>query len=175
MSTTDVILVDNEDNELGTMEKMEVHKKGLLHRAISVFITTSSGEWIMQRRAMDKYHSKGLWTNTCCSHPYPGETNIDAAKRRLMEEMGLQSKIKEAFSFIYKETLDSGLIEHEYDHVFIGVTDNEPVINTNEVLEWEKINYHQLHSDVQHNPESYTYWFKKIYEKVNSYIEQEKK
>jgi isopentenyl-diphosphate Delta-isomerase len=165
-----VILVDENDVQTGIIGKMEAHKLGLLHRAISVFVINSSGEWLIQRRALDKYHSKGLWTNTCCSHPYPGESIMDAANRRLMEEMGLQCELNELFTFIYKEKVDSDLFEHELDHVFIGITDENPVINTKEVYDWKLINFHELHEDVKNNPENYTYWFKKIYQKIFIYL-----
>lgn len=165
-----VILVDNQDNELGRMEKMEVHRRALLHRAISVFILNSKGEWLLQRRAFDKYHSNGLWTNTCCSHPYPEETGIEAARRRLMEEMGLQADLDEIFWFIYKEPLDNELTEHELDHVFVGITDDKPAINPNEVSDWKYIGYDALKADIERNPEKYTVWFKMIVERVNASI-----
>lgn len=167
MNETLVILVDKNDKPLGVMEKIEAHRKGLLHRAISVFVFNSSGEWLLQKRALDKYHSQGLWTNTCCTHPLPDESEIDAAFRRLTEEMGLKCSLEKIFSFVYKEKLDNDLTENEYDHVFIGITDSEPVINTAEVVAWKKISFTELHDDVKSNPENYTYWFKKIYERVN--------
>lgn len=131
-----VILVNENDQAIGTMEKMMAHQEAKLHRAISVFICNTNGDWLLQRRALHKYHSGGLWTNTCCSHPYPGESDIDAATRRLNEEMGMFSEVKELFSFIYKEKLDNELTEHELDHVFIGVTDTIPTINKEEVAEY---------------------------------------
>jgi isopentenyl-diphosphate delta-isomerase len=170
MNEPEVILVDKFDIQTGTIGKLEAHKKGLLHRAISVFIFTSSGEWIMQRRALDKYHSNGLWTNTCCSHPVPGEANIDAAHRRLMEEMGLKCELKPLFTFSYKVNLENDLIEHEFDHIFMGISDDEPVINTDEVLDWKRMNFNQLQNDIQVNPEHFTYWFRQIYQKVNDSI-----
>jgi isopentenyl-diphosphate Delta-isomerase len=163
-----VILVDEKDNEIGVMEKLEAHRTASLHRAISVFVLNSQGEWILQRRALEKYHSRGLWTNTCCTHPFPGESNIDAATRRLMEEMGFKCGLRELFSFIYKGEMDSVLTEHELDHVFVGISDETPVINTNEVVEWKKINFDDLHDDILKNPSHYTFWFKRIYQKVNS-------
>jgi isopentenyl-diphosphate delta-isomerase len=162
-----VILVDENDNQTGVAGKMEVHHKGLLHRAVSVFVVNSRGEWILQRRAFDKYHSKGLWTNTCCTHPHPGETDIEAASRRLGEEMGIDCKLIELFSFIYREKLDNDLTEYELDHVFFGTTDEVPLINTIEVEEWAAVSFSDLHEDIIKNPENYTYWFKEIYEKVN--------
>lgn len=162
-----VILVDELDREQGTMEKLDVHKKAILHRAISVFIFNSKGEWLLQKRAFSKYHSNGLWTNTCCSHPFPGETNIQAANRRLMEEMGLTADLKEIFHFVYKEKLDNELTEHELDHVFIGFTDEEPKINTNEVVDWKYVTYDDLLKNIANAPNNYTVWFKKIVKRVN--------
>jgi isopentenyl-diphosphate Delta-isomerase len=168
-----VILVDEQDNQIGLMPKTEAHKKALLHRAISVFIFNSNGEWLLQRRALTKYHSSGLWTNTCCTHPMPGETNMDAANRRLRQEMGMQCPLKELFSFTYKEALDNELTEHEFDHVFIGITDSIPQINPNEVTEFNYINYSELILDIQKNPNHYTVWFKKIVERVNKLKQKE--
>jgi isopentenyl-diphosphate delta-isomerase len=165
-----VILVDNNDNQTGSMSKLEAHEKGLLHRAISVFIINSQGEWILQRRAFDKYHSNGLWTNTCCTHPKPGESNIDSAKRRLSEEMGINCDLIELFSFTYKEKLDNGYTENEFDHVFFGISDNEPIINTSEVEDWVAVLFSELHEMVQSNPNEFTFWFKEIYKKVNHHI-----
>lgn len=162
-----VILVDELDREQGTMGKMDVHKKAILHRAISVFIFNSKGEWLLQKRAFSKYHSNGLWTNTCCSHPYPGESNIQAANRRLMEEMGLTAELMEIFHFIYKEELDNELTEHELDHVFIGFSDDEPRINKNEVVDWKYLKYDDLIRNIADAPENYTVWFKKIVKRVN--------
>lgn len=164
-----VILVDKNDTEIGTMEKMEAHEKALLHRAISVFIFNSKGEWLLQRRALNKYHSNGLWTNTCCSHPFPNETSLEAANRRLKEEMGLESNLEEIFHFIYKAPLDNKLTEHELDHVFIGTTNKEPFINSDEVMEWKYISYSDLLADLQNSPEDYTVWFRKIFERVNEH------
>ncbi len=165
-----VVLVDEKDNQTGLMEKMEAHQKAMLHRAVSVFIIDSKGEWILQKRAPHKYHSKGLWTNACCTHPLPGESETESASRRLMEEMGIQCKLKKLFSFIYKETLDDGLTEYEYDHVFLGISNDIPAINADEVESWMKISFEKLHQSVNENPDLYTYWFKKIYQKVNSHI-----
>jgi isopentenyl-diphosphate delta-isomerase len=174
MKETLVILVDENDNQLGLLEKMEAHRKALLHRAVSVFIIGSDGEWILQKRAYDKYHSKGLWTNACCTHPLPGETVQEAANRRLMEEMGIQCDLKKLFAFVYKTKLENELTEYEYDHVFIGVSDNIPVINTAEVVDWEKISFDQLHQHLIEHPDFYTCWFKEIYQKVNAQIINEK-
>lgn len=165
-----VILVDIYDNEIGTEEKIKAHRQALLHRAISVFIVNSNGEWLLQQRTLDKYHSKGLWTNTCCSHPYPDETSLDAAHRRLMEEMGLTANLKEIFHFTYREPLDNGLTEYEVDHVFVGITDETPKINSAEVLDWKYIDYRMLEKDIEQNPSGYTVWFAKIFKRVNQHF-----
>lgn len=167
-----VILVDKADNEIGQMEKLDAHKKALLHRAISVFICNSKGEWLLQRRALNKYHSNGLWSNTCCSHPFPGESSLEAANRRLKEEMGLETNLEEIFWFTYKETLDNELIEHELDHVFIGFTDIQPKINMTEVVEWKYINPDDLKTDIKNHPEKYTVWFKMIFDRVDSKLQK---
>ncbi len=167
-----VILVDKADNEIGLAEKFDAHKKALMHRAISVFICNSKGEWLLQRRALDKYHSNGLWTNTCCSHPYPGETSQEAAHRRLEEEMGLKTQLKEIFWFIYKENLDNELTEHELDHVFIGFTDEHPKINTSEVNEWKYLSFEALKADIESHPDKYTVWFKMIFERVRTELQE---
>ncbi len=167
MSDTFVILVGSYDNQIGVSEKMEAHRKALLHRAVSVFIINSKGEWLMQRRALSKYHSNGLWTNTCCSHPNPNESSIDAAHRRLLEEMGMSCELNELFSFTYKEVLDNELTEYEFDHVFIGITDEKPTINLDEVMEYKYIIFSDLQKDIELNPNNYTVWFKMIFERVN--------
>ncbi|MDD4823544.1 MAG: isopentenyl-diphosphate Delta-isomerase [Bacteroidales bacterium] len=166
-----VVLVDEKDNEIGLMGKTEAHKKGLLHRAISVFILNSNGEWLLQRRALDKYHSGGLWTNACCTHPQANESNIDAANRRLMEEMGMDCSLKELFCFTYKEVLDNELTEHEVDHVFIGITDVAPTINVAEVAEFKYIAYQDLEPDIANNPSEYTAWFRRLYARVQEHIQ----
>jgi isopentenyl-diphosphate delta-isomerase len=165
-----VTLVDENDNITGTLGKQEAHQKALLHRAISVFIINSKGEWILQRRAKNKYHSNGLWTNTCCSHPFPGETSHEAAIRRLHEEMGLHCKLQEVFTFIYKEKLDNGLTEHELDHVFIGISEDLPVINKHEVMEWRAVSYDDLKRELEDSPFLFTTWFRHIHKQVNSCI-----
>jgi isopentenyl-diphosphate delta-isomerase len=158
----EVILVDRNDNAIGTMEKMEAHRKGLLHRAFSVMIFNSKGEILLQKRAKSKYHSGGLWTNACCSHPLPNESMEVATQRKLKQEMGIDLKTEYAYKFIYNTSLDAGLIEHEFDHVFTGVFDGEPNINTQEVEDWKFISLEQLLKDVSVNPQHYTYWFKLI-------------
>lgn len=172
MRNDNVILVDPGNREIGSMEKMEAHRKGLLHRAISVFIVDSGGRWLLQKRAKDKYHSSTLWTNTCCSHPFPNERNSDAANRRLSEEMGIRCNLNELFHFTYKENLDNELTEHEIDHVFFGVCDDVPSVNHNEVMDFKYITYADLQEDIASNPQNYTVWFKMIVERVHDQIEQ---
>lgn len=167
-----VIVVDENDAVLGLMEKMEAHRNPVLHRAISVFIVNSEGEWLLQQRALGKYHSNGLWTNTCCSHPQPGESSLDAANRRLAEEMGLKAELTEKFHFIYREPLDNDLTEYELDHVFVGVSNQVPNINTNEVLSYKYIAYDDLKKDIETNPDNYTVWFLKIVDRVNQYLKK---
>ncbi len=157
-----VILVDQSDQVIGQMEKLEAHQKGVLHRAFSILLFNSAGEMLLQQRAYDKYHSGGLWTNTCCSHPAPSETVIEAANRRLKEEMGIEAALDFAFKFIYKAKLDHGLTEYEYDHVFIGRYGGEPEINPIEVNNWKWISLNTLNKDIKRNPDNYTVWFKDI-------------
>ncbi len=144
MNESQIILVNEFDEVLGTMEKMETHYKALLHRAISVFVFNSKGEWLLQRRNIDKYHSRGLWSNTCCGHTFPNEPNINAAHSRLKEEMGMQCDLKEIFSFQYKEQLDNKLTENELDHAFCEITDQLPLVDPNEVMEWRYISFKVL-------------------------------
>ena len=155
-----VVLVDQNDKETGIMEKQEAHEKGLLHRAISVFIFNSKAELLLQKRAEDKYHSAGLWTNTCCSHPRKDENTIDAADRRLFEEMGMKCELKEAFSFKYKAHLGNNITEHEFDHVFIGTSQSIPAPDPSEVAAWKYMSSDEIAKDIQLHPEQYTEWFK---------------
>ena len=165
-----VILVDEKDNELGLMEKMEAHRKGLLHRAFSVFLFNSRGEMLLQKRAASKYHSGGLWTNACCSHPRKNETATEAAVRRLKEELGVEAQISHAFEFTYKAELDNDLQEHEFDHVFIGIYDGDIHLNKEEADDYKYIDVFDLIGDVQENPDRYTIWFKIALPKVISHI-----
>jgi len=168
--TEKVILVDKKDNEVGTMEKQEAHVKGLLHRAFSVFIFNDKNELLLQRRAVNKYHSGGLWTNTCCSHPRQNEKTEDAAKRRLLEEMGMRSTLKKQFDFIYKAKLDNNLYEHELDHVFFGFTNDLPIINPEEVEEYTYKTLEDIGNEMKTTPDKYTEWFKICFrEVVNSH------
>ncbi|MGB5242406.1 MAG: isopentenyl-diphosphate Delta-isomerase [Lutimonas sp.] len=162
-----VILVDKEDKQIGTMPKLEAHEKALLHRAFSVFIFNEKGELMLQRRALHKYHSPGLWTNTCCSHQRVGETNIEAGKRRLFEEMGFSCELEDTFWFIYKATFDNGLTEHELDHVMIGKYNAEPKINPDEVAEYKWMTLDDLKTDMKDHPEKYTAWFKIIFQEYD--------
>lgn len=162
----EVILVNTDNEVLGYMEKMEAHEKGLLHRAFSIFIFNTKGEILLQKRAISKYHSGGLWTNTCCSHPRKNESFLDAANRRLSEEMGMSCVLNEAFSFIYKAELDNNLTEHEYDQVLFGTTDQIPVLNKAEAEDYKYIKPDQLKIDIHDNPSQYTEWLKISFEKV---------
>lgn len=155
-----IILVDENDRELGVMEKMEAHLKGHLHRAFSVFIFNENGDMLLQKRASSKYHSGGLWTNTCCSHPRPNESLTDAANRRLMEEMGMECELQHKFSFIYKCGLDNNLMEHELDHVFTGVTNMIPVLNRDEVEDYRYLSKEELKKEIADSPHLFTEWFK---------------
>ncbi len=157
-----VILVDENDTPVGTMEKMEAHRKGLLHRAFSVLLFDTSGRLLLQKRAGNKYHSSGLWTNTCCSHPLPGENVAEAARRRLLEEMGIDLQPAFSHSFIYKAEFEDGLIEHEFDHVFLGSFGGVPVVNPTEVQDWKYAEMDWLKEDIARHPDSYTVWFKLI-------------
>ena len=165
MDIEEVILVDETDKEIGFMEKLEAHQKGLLHRAISVFVFNESGEMLLQQRALSKYHSPGLWTNTCCSHPRPKELVMDAANRRLMEEMGLECVLQKKFEFLYRAEFENGLVEHEYDHVFKGVSNVQPKINKMEVEDFQWISPELLLRMVDEYPENFTPWFKILLEK----------
>lgn len=162
----EVVLVDEKDNEVGTSEKLAAHKSGQLHRAFSIFIFNSKGEMLLQQRAINKYHSGGLWTNACCSHPRPGESTVEAAKRRLSEELGMETKLKFLFTFKYNAEFDNGLIEHELDHVFVGKSDDLPVLNIQEAKDFKYVLINELIEDVRINPVNYTFWFKEIFEKV---------
>ena len=155
-----VILVDEEDREVGTVEKMEAHRTIRRHRAFSVFVFNSQGELMLQKRAETKYHSGQLWTNTCCSHPKPGESVAEAAQRRLQEEMGFDCELKEIFSFTYQAQLDRDLFEHEYDHVLVGSYDGNPTPDQEEVEDWKWIGLEALTRNVREKPEHYTCWFK---------------
>lgn len=165
-----VILVDVEDRQLGDMEKMEAHYKGILHRAFSVFIFNEAGEMLLQKRALSKYHSPGLWTNACCSHPSPGELTSVAASRRLMEELGFNCDLQEIGAFTYKTVFDNGLTEHEFDHVFYGLYTGLLNIDPNEVEEVKWLGVTDLELELQDFPDTYTSWFKLAYPLVKNWI-----
>lgn len=171
MKEEKVILVNNLDEPIGFMNKMEAHRKALLHRAFSVFILNDKNQVMLQQRAHHKYHSPLLWTNTCCSHQREGETNIQAGKRRLKEEMGFETELKELFHFIYKAPFDNGLTEHELDHVMIGYYNENPVINTDEVEDWKWKSIEDIKHDITENPQLYTVWFKIIFDEFYHYLE----
>lgn len=172
MNVNEVILVNENDEEIGFMEKMEAHKKGILHRAISVFIFNSKNEWLLQQRAKEKYHSGLLWSNASCTHPMVGEEDILAANRRLKEEMGMKASLKKLFSFQYKAYLDNDLIEHELDHIFVGYTNQIPVINTDEVCDYRYISTSDLKEEIKTNPENFSEWFKLLFERIHKEIEE---
>ena len=169
-----VILVNEQDEPIGLMNKMEAHEKAVLHRAFSVFILNDKNEVMLQQRAHHKYHSPLLWTNTCCSHQRAGETNIEAGKRRLFEEMGFKAELKELFHFIYKAPFDNGLTEHELDHVMIGYYTEAPIINPDEVESWKWMTIEAIKEDMIENPEAYTVWFKIIFDEFYHYLEDHK-
>ncbi|NMG28321.1 isopentenyl-diphosphate Delta-isomerase [Aromatoleum evansii] len=163
-----VILVDRHDCEVGFTGKMAAHRRGELHRAISIFVFDSDGQVMLQRRALAKYHSGGLWSNTCCSHPRPGEANAVAARRRLEEEMGIDCELQEAFGFVYCADLGNGLIEHEFDHVFFGQYDGGPILNPHEADDWKWTPLAELTTDVRKRPEAYSYWLAACLDRVVS-------
>lgn len=165
-----VILVNENDEKVGLMPKMEAHEKGLLHRAFSIFIFNEKNELLLQQRALEKYHSPGLWTNTCCSHQRDGESSLEAGTRRLEEEMGFTTDLKETTSFIYKAPFDNGLTEHELDHILIGRFDGVPKINENEVAAWKWVPLEAVKEDFHVNPHQYTAWFKIIFDKFYNYL-----
>ena len=169
-----VILVNEQDEAIGLMNKLEAHEKAVLHRAFSVFILNKDKEIMLQQRASHKYHSPLLWTNTCCSHQRSGETNVQAGTRRLQEEMGFTAELKELFHFIYKAPFDNGLTEHELDHVMIGYGNQEPIINPEEVASWKWMTIEDVNADMKSNPAIYTVWFKIIFEKFYHYLEDHK-
>lgn len=165
-----VILVNEKDQQLGLMNKMEAHEKGKLHRAFSVFIFNKNGEMLVQQRALDKYHSPGLWTNTCCSHQREGESNLEAGKRRLYEEMGFSCELEEMFWFVYRAEFDNGLTEHELDHVMTGTYDQDPEINPEEVASFKWMMPAAVKQDIADRPELYTEWFKIIFNEYDQRI-----
>lgn len=166
-----LILVDENDNPIGVAEKLEAHQKGLLHRAFSVFIFNSKNQLLLQQRALEKYHSGGLWTNTCCSHPLVGETTEHAIQRKLMQEMGMKCKSDFAFQFIYKVQFDNSLFEHELDHVYIGYSDEEPIPNPDEVMNWKYASISEIENLLKIHPSAFTEWFKICFAEVKAHLE----
>ncbi len=161
-----VILVDEHDKEIGTAGKLAAHRSGRLHRAITVFVFSPGGETYLQQRADGKYHSAGLWSNTCCSHPRPGETVRAAAERRLREEMGMSATLEEQFTFTYRVEFPTGLIEHELDHVLFGRFDGDPTLNPDEAKDWRLVKLAELVEDIAENPDDYSYWLKECLPRV---------
>ncbi len=170
MAEEQVILVNENDDQIGLMPKQEAHEKGVLHRAFSVFVFNDANELMLQQRAFDKYHSPRLWTNTCCSHQRDGESNIEAGKRRLKEEMGFVTELSETTSFIYKAPFDNGLTEYEYDHILLGKYNETPNINIEEVASWKWMPLEEVKIDIKSNPQNYTAWFKIIFDKFHKHI-----
>ncbi len=169
----EVILVDDNDVQKGVMEKIEAHKQGLLHRAFSIFIFNSNGEFLLQQRALGKYHNGGLWTNTCCSHPLPGEDILNAAYRRLSEEMGFTTTLSPLFKFIYNAKFDNGLTEHEFDHVFTGIYDGEINADKTEVSDYCYKNLSEINESLQTHPQKYTEWFKIALPRIKMFYEED--
>jgi len=174
MEEEQVILVNEQDEAIGLMPKMEAHEKAVLHRAFSVFVLNKNNEIMLQQRAAEKYHSPLLWTNTTCSHQRSGESNIEAGTRRLQEEMGFTTELKELFSFIYKAPFDNGLTEHELDHVMIGYYDGAPLINTDEAESWKWMAIEDVKNDMQANVGDYTVWFRIIFDEFYHFLEEHK-
>lgn len=165
-----VILVNEKDEQIGLMPKLEAHEKGMLHRAFSVFVFNDNNELMLQQRALNKYHSPGLWTNTCCSHQRDGESNLEAGARRLEEEMGFVTPLKETTSFIYRAPFDNGLTEHELDHILVGNFNGEPTLNEEEVASWKWMPLEDVKVDILDRPELYTEWFKIIFDKFYQHL-----
>ncbi|MFJ7286385.1 isopentenyl-diphosphate Delta-isomerase [Pseudomonas sp. NPDC099000] len=161
-----LILVDHQDHKKGIAEKLQAHQQGLLHRAFSIFIFNSEGRLLLQQRAFGKYHSQGLWSNTCCGHPRPGERTAAAAKRRLFEEMGITCPLLKVFTLLYREPVSNQLIEHEYGHIFVGTCDCDPVVNPEEANDWQWQTLSELTLRIAAEPETFTIWFRRLLETV---------
>ena len=162
-----VILVDENNNQIGLEEKILAHKKNLLHRAFSIFIFNDSFEILLQKRAPNKYHSGNLWTNTCCSHPLENLSLVEPAKKRLVEEMGIKANLNEVFSFIYQAEFDNGLSEYEYDHVLFGISNNQPILNPDEAIDYKWIKISDLKAQIEKNPGNFTVWLQIM---INNYF-----
>jgi isopentenyl-diphosphate Delta-isomerase len=172
MELQQVILVNEQDEPIGTMEKLAAHEKGLLHRAFSIFIFNNKGELLLQQRAMNKYHSGGLWTNTCCSHPMPGEETIVAAQRRLKEEMGFTTSVEKIFEFVYKAEFSNGLTEYEFDHVFAGEYEGDIAFNKEEVMDYCYKTLPEIRQSLQDHPGNYSKWFVLAFPKIEAWRQQ---
>lgn len=170
MKEEQVVLVNENDEKIGLMPKQEAHVKGVLHRAFSVFIFNDKNELMLQQRALHKYHTPGLWANTCCSHQRDGESSLEAGKRRLMEEMGFTTDLEERTTFIYKAPFDNGLTEHELDHILVGSYEEDPEINPDEVASWKWMDLELVRKDIKDNPDIYTPWFKIIFDKFYKHL-----
>ncbi len=170
-----VVLVNENDQETGLMEKMQAHIDGVLHRAFSIFVFDSNDRLLLQQRALSKYHTPGLWTNTCCSHPRQGESLQQATDRRLMEEMGMDCNMEKAFDFVYKADVGQGLTEHEFDHVFVGYSDELPEINKDEVESYRYATLDEIRNEMDNKPEDFTVWFRIAFDRVEEYFKQRKK
>ena len=175
MDEEKVILVNEKDEELGVMNKTEAHRQPVLHRAFSIFIFNRKGEMLLQRRAKNKYHSMDLWSNTCCSHPRPGESVMDAADRRLKEEMGFDTELKKVFDFIYKASLGNGLFEHEFDHVLTGEFNGTPQPDKNEVSDYCYKNLADIEQSLDSFPEKYSAWFRLAFPAVMKWYTENNK
>jgi isopentenyl-diphosphate delta-isomerase len=175
MKRNQVVLVDTSDREVGVMDKMEAHRTGALHRAFSIFLLNSKGQMLIHQRAVGKYHGAGLWTNACCSHPQPGEDVKTSAMERLRFEMGLQCDIEKLFSFVYRASVENNLIEHEYDHVFLGYSDAIPQPHTDEVHQYRWIYPTELVEEIQRHPETFTFWFREAIHRVLEEIDKKVK
>ncbi|MFT3932751.1 MAG: isopentenyl-diphosphate Delta-isomerase [Chitinophagaceae bacterium] len=173
MTTHDIILVNEQDEQIGTMEKMEAHRKAMLHRAFSVFIFNSKGEMLLQQRAFKKYHSAGLWTNACCSHPKPGEDTLAAAESRLQFEMGFTTGLKKIFEFTYRSAFDNGLTEYEFDHVFAGIYNDAIHPDPDEVSDYCYKSMEDIKASLQTHPEKYTTWFAIAFPLIEKWVEEE--
>ncbi len=167
-----VVLVNVEGKEVGTSDKLRAHQDGVLHRAFSVFLVNSKGKMLLQQRTWSKYHSAGLWSNTCCSHPRPEESLAEAVQRRLREEMGIACATHEVFQFTYQTDLENGLSEHEYDHVFLGMYEGSPLPNEQEVADWKWMEFSRLQEDLKQHPQNYTYWFRLCLDRVLTHVPQ---
>ena len=172
MNSMEVILVNENDEEVGTMEKMEAHRKGVLHRAFSIFIFNEKGQMLIHQRAQKKYHNGGLWTNTCCSHPMPGEITAEAASRRLREEMGFDTELEKVFAFTYNEGFENGLTEYEFDHVFVGTWSGKIDPNPDEVQDYVYKNMAELDEELVSHPSKFTVWFRIAFPKIIAYRNQ---